>query len=217
MDIDMRTRFILANCKDIWDSEIGASLHRFRYEVFVKELKWTFGFKVRDEREYDEFDNFDTKYILHINERNEVDCCMRFRSTLKPYMIGKYYSNGCQYFPAPSAEHTWEFSRLAASSEFRRNAKGKALALIFAAVLKFGIRENIQFFVSLCPPGVVQKFSGAGWQSIPLGPPIKTPDDISEVIMFPVLKEFLTILEMRNELDVIEEVELLDLKEMQRA
>ena len=142
--------------------------------------------------EFDQYDQADTYYIVHINDQGEVDATCRVSPTSKPYMIGDHYSDFVEKIPLPNCDEIWEISRFCASEDIRKASKGRITGQLIAAAIEFGLMKNIKNYVALVSDyliPIIKRFGG--WDPQTLGSKRPTPDDISYSVIYTVCPEML--------------------------
>lgn len=86
-------------------------VYRQRYRIFKQKLQWDVP-SVGD-REFDEFDNGDTYYLVSRSSDNEINGSWRLLSTAAPYMLSTVFSELLEDQDAPHCDQVWETSRFA--------------------------------------------------------------------------------------------------------
>jgi len=167
--------------------EVKISMLKLRYNVFVKELKWTAGLIINDEMETDQYDNNNAIYIFSKTEEGEVNACCRLISTNFPYMIHEIYPQSVSKIELPKCSTIWEISRFCTSQEIRGKTKLKIMAMMIGSVIEFGLKNGIINYISLSTDSilpVIRRY--ADWDPTPIGKLIDTPDDKSFAIILTV-------------------------------
>lgn len=90
--------------------------HKLRYNIFVQKLKWHYGFETINQMEFDDFDNKNATFLIHINTNNVVDACVRFISTDRPYLLGDCYPTFVENQPIPRTSEVSELTRFAVNT-----------------------------------------------------------------------------------------------------
>ena len=67
----MSNGFRLIKANNLENSIILGSMHALRRQVFLDELKWTAGLQVIHDMEFDEYDQPNTYYIVHLDTRGD--------------------------------------------------------------------------------------------------------------------------------------------------
>jgi acyl homoserine lactone synthase len=181
---------------------IKESILKLRYDVFVTELKWHGGLNIYGNSEMDQYDTFNATYLYSIDENNEVNATCRLIPTTKPYMLNEIYPHSISNIQIPCTDKIWEISRFCASVDLRHKTKNKITALIVAAIIEFGLKNNIQNYIALATDSilpVIRRF--AGWDPTPIGELIATPDDNSYAIIYTVSNAMLNQVKMKAGID----------------
>lgn len=96
-------------------------LGRYRYKIFVKKMGWDLpALTDADDKEFDQFDNADTLYIIAEDSKSDIYGCARLLPTTSDYLLNTVFSQLCDNRP-PSDHFTWELSRFAASTSQDQN------------------------------------------------------------------------------------------------
>ncbi|WP_347905802.1 acyl-homoserine-lactone synthase [Pseudomonas purpurea] len=100
--------------------ELTPALHddlgRYRHNVFVKQLGWELNTSSPlPDREFDQFDHADTRYIIALDRDQRVHGCARLLPTTQPYLLSDVFGFLCDQ-AVPRRSDTWEISRFAASA-----------------------------------------------------------------------------------------------------
>lgn len=170
------------NIKD-YEIELLRKMHQLRYKTFFQKLHWSKGLDIIDEMEFDNFDNPDAKFLIHINSKNIVDACTRLLPTNKPYLLGNCYSDFITKEPIPSHPDIYETTRFVVDNE--QSDVSQLLPKTIAAMLCWGIQNNVKNFVSLTTAGTfVKALRRLGWDPQELGPEMKTPDDTAVALKY---------------------------------
>ncbi|KPY71497.1 Autoinducer synthesis protein RhlI [Pseudomonas syringae pv. syringae] len=111
----MQMEILAGSASELGDS-VYQSLIRFRYEVFIRKLRWRLPLDQQTARvETDQFDTPHARYIVGL-EDGQVVSCARLLPTLKPYLLGEVFA-WISDAPLPVDPHVWEVSRFAAAKQ----------------------------------------------------------------------------------------------------
>ena len=188
----MSNKFHVIDAKNREHYDLLTSMHKLRYEVFHKELKWTTGLSIVRDMEFDDYDLIETKYIVRVDEKGQVDAACRIIPTNYPYMLKEHYPEFIETIPVPNSPEIWEISRFCASMDARKSSHGHITGQLIAALIEFGLSENIQNYIALATDTVVPIIRRiAGWDPKPLGSRMKTPDDHAYSVIYTVSEEML--------------------------
>ncbi|MEL7122007.1 MAG: acyl-homoserine-lactone synthase [Bacteroidota bacterium] len=183
--------------------DIIESMHRLRYEVFHKELGWTDGLTFIDEKEYDGYDHEETYYIVHLDDREEVDFVTRIAPSDAPY----YYSNDdfshyIQHLSLPNDNRIWVWSRTGASKELRKKEKDGLFPYLLAGLLEFGLQHNVNAYLGLTSSFILDRLNHFGCDTfLEIGTVQETESDVLASYLFPVSKEIQEVVLNRNKLE----------------
>jgi acyl-homoserine lactone synthase len=167
---------------ELYASELEQS-YRLRYQVFVRERKWT-DLARPDEREIDQFDDANAIYLLALegdNDRKVVGGC-RLVPTTGPYLLPDVFPALSQQ-PIPRGPNVFEWGRLYVTPArretpgARRHALSRTTCVIIAGMVEYCLEEGIEQLAVVSEMFFLPLFLGLGLQPEPLG----LPDDIEGV------------------------------------
>lgn len=148
---------------------------RYRHKVFVERLGWqlqTFNYA-----EQDQFDRFDTVYVISRDERGNISGCARLLPTTQPYLLGDVFPQLLNGMPPPNSPDVWELSRFAAV-DFNAKAScalGRFSSLITITLLQEAIAyaalQGAKRVITVSPVGVERLLKRTGFHSHRAGPP----------------------------------------------
>tara|TARA_R110000868_G_scaffold218576_2_gene469223 strand:- start:147338 stop:147988 length:651 start_codon:yes stop_codon:yes gene_type:complete len=162
------------------------SMHQLRKKVFKDKLKWDV--TIRNGMEFDQFDTPDACYLMHLNEKGDVDGSTRLIPTLKPYLLGDVFPELLETEIVPKAENVWEATRFCSNSE---SAPKDIMAILLAGMLEFALQENIKEYLSVSDIRMEPLFRRNGWPAQRLGKVIDTGTDMAAGERLPV--DYLTL------------------------
>ncbi len=195
----MSNDFWLIQANNLENSITLASMHSLRRTVFIDELQWTAGLQVIRDMEFDEYDQPDTYYIIHLDKKGEVDAACRLNPTSKPYMIAEHYPEFVEDIPLPHSNTIWEISRFCASKQARTDSKGRITGQLIAAALEFGLAKGVTNYVALATDHLLPIIKRiGGWDPTPLGPKKHTPNDVSYSVIYTVSQAMLEHVRKKN-------------------
>lgn len=161
-------------------SRYAEPLFRLRYRVFYERLHWDV--RCRDEMETDEYDDTWTRYVVAVDDEDQVLGGWRLRPTIGNYMLADVFPQLLHGTPAPHHPRVWESNRFVVD---KREAKDRgfgfnetALAL-FRATCEFGIANGIDEYIMVLSAGVVRLTRGTGLIVDQFGPPVRIGDVLS--------------------------------------
>ncbi|MDV9033586.1 acyl-homoserine-lactone synthase [Pseudomonas sp. RAC1] len=111
---------ILAGSATELGDSVYRSLIRFRYDVFIRRLRWHLPSNLHEQRmETDQFDTPHARYIVGM-EAGQVVGCARLLPTTKPYLLRGVFA-WISDAPLPTDARVWEISRFAAINRTGRD------------------------------------------------------------------------------------------------
>lgn len=173
--------------------EYLASMHYLRYRVFRRKLEWpvsNFNYM-----EYDQFDNEDAVYLVHINSDNKVNACTRLIPSMKPNLLADVYPHLVADKKPPRAPDIWETTRFCADPE---SAPSNITGLLVAAMLEYGISIGLRHYVSVSDIRIEPLLRRAGWNPQRLGEPQSTGTDMAAAEIFEVSQLALNKVRLRS-------------------
>lgn len=96
---------------DRFADRYAEKMYRLRYRIFHERLRWQV--QVVDGMEFDEFDDYDSIYLLTTPDEVHVSGGWRLRPTTRRYMLGDVFSELLAGAQVPREERVWEISRFA--------------------------------------------------------------------------------------------------------
>lgn len=104
----------LIGTKKTLSASLVDSLSRYRHEVFIRGLGWNLPGLARDsERELDQFDTEETRYVMAVGSDGNICGCARLLPTTRPYLLKDVF-HYLSDLPLPETDAVWELSRFAA-------------------------------------------------------------------------------------------------------
>ena len=147
-----------------------SSMHRLRKKVFKDEMKWPVN--VISEMEFDQFDNDDACYLMHINPKDgEVDGSTRLIPTTKPYLLGDVFPQLIASGNVPREENIWETTRFCSDTD---RAPKEMIGILAAGMLEFALMNGIKEYVSVSDIRIEPLIKRYGWVPERLGDVIDT-------------------------------------------
>jgi N-acyl-L-homoserine lactone synthetase len=163
-------KFYNITSKDV-DTHTGlfASMHHLRWKMFYQNLGWRYGLNSVNGFEFDAYDDENAQHIVMVDNANKVQASCRLIPTTSPYMIADHCSDFVSDIEMPHTSKIWEISRFTCAS----NVPGfKGLSLpghLAAAIIEFGISNNITQFIAWTTTDVKAMITRAGWDPSPVG------------------------------------------------
>jgi len=148
----------------------------YRHKVFVERLGWqlqTFNYA-----EQDQFDRFDTVYVISRDERGNISGCARLLPTTQPYLLGDVFPQLLNGMPPPNSPDVWELSRFAAVDFNAKTscALGQFSSPITVTLLQeaiaYAASQGAKRVITVSPVGVERLLKRTGFHSHRAGPPM---------------------------------------------
>jgi N-acyl-L-homoserine lactone synthetase len=148
----------------------------YRHKVFVERLGWqlqTFNYA-----EQDQFDRFDTVYVISRDERGNISGCARLLPTTQPYLLGDVFPQLLNGMPPPNSPDVWELSRFAAVDFNAKTscALGQFSSPITITLLQeaiaYAASQGAKRVITVSPVGVERLLKRTGFHSHRAGPPM---------------------------------------------
>ncbi|PLY39490.1 N-acylhomoserine lactone synthase [Janthinobacterium sp. ROICE36] len=167
---------VIAGKTTALSQELLSNMARYRYKVFVETLGWDLD--TVDNREWDQFDQPDTLYVISKDGDDAINGCARLLPTSQPYLLGTVFPELMQGQHIPSSPDVWELSRFAAVDFNKRNTS--ALAQFSACAATQLLREAIDCaashgakrLITVSPIGIERLLRHAGVRAHRAGPPM---------------------------------------------
>lgn len=160
-----------------------AQMHRLRRAHFVEERGWT-EMTVRDDGEYDPYDDDLAVYLLSLDEEGRVGCSMRMRPAQTGSVLADIFPHlVADDEPPLKGAEVWEISRYFAAPHCRGRAGRKPQAEIRLAALEVACARGATRLVGMIDleilPGML---AGSGWRVRPLGLPAPYAEGVAQAI-----------------------------------
>lgn len=160
--------------------ELSSSLFKkvlnYRHKLFVTTLGWQL--KTQSDMELDQFDRFDTVYVVAQDENGQVNGCARLLPTNRPYLLGEVFPQLLNGLPPPNTTDVWELSRFAAldfnsktSSALGQFSSPLAIQLLQESVT-CASEHGAKRLITVSPIGVERLLRRAGFHAHRAGPPM---------------------------------------------
>lgn len=165
---------------DLPQKEIN-QLYSYRYDVFIKYLKWEVvaGYGSTDLcLEKDQFDTEDTIYVLAKDANNQIVGCARILPTTKPYLLKDVFPELLNGLEAPESSEVWELSRFTSFdlnsvpqsiTQFSAESTVELLKKTMEVAKSYGAKK----LISVSPLAVERLLRRENFTSMRLGPPVK--------------------------------------------
>lgn len=161
-------------CERHFVQRFADPMYRLRYKVFHERLGWQVS--VNDGKEFDEFDDEDSVYLLTTNPHEVVTGGWRLRPTTRPYMLRNVFPELLHGAKAPRDRSIWEISRFAIESRGGHappyGIGGAARALVLETV-QFAVRTGITQWVMVVSVALERLLRSFGLKLYRFGPPMR--------------------------------------------
>ncbi len=163
--------------------------HVLRHEVYIKERKWV-GLQVRDDMEFDQFDDEDTIYILAI-EKDKVVGGSRLYPTTKNSILHDVCPELASIRGIPSASDIYEWTRIYAAKEKRASGRFATpiVGEIMCAGLEYAFEEGVREISFQFEAWWFPRLHQQGWPLRPLGLPTLINGEWWIAATFPVTRD----------------------------
>ena len=155
-------------------------LFNYRYDVFVKHLKWDL-YLSKDNHELkfeiDQFDNTHTHYVVAKDTNDNIIGCARLLPTSQDYLLEEVFPELLNGMQAPKSDFIWELSRFTAMDlvshglETKPDLISEASIELMSATLRVAKKLGAKKIVSVSPVGVERMLRMAGFKARRMGPP----------------------------------------------
>lgn len=148
----------------------------YRHKVFVERLGWQL--QTFDNTEQDQFDRFDTVYVISRDGQGNISGCARLLPTTQPYLLGDVFPQLLNGMPPPNSSNVWELSRFAAV-DF--NAKPSTVSGQFSSPIAIMLlqeaiavvaAQGAKRIITVSPLGVERLLKCTGFHTHRAGPPM---------------------------------------------
>lgn len=160
-----------------------AQMHRQRHEVFVDGLGWR-ELRRPDGLDVDEYDTDDTVYLLALNDEGEVVGSTRMNPTWSRHQLedGGALRQRFSHMEPPRGPTVWEGSRLVSGfpERYGKDHARATLSVLMAGVQEFCVRRGVTLGVSIFETRAVARLQAGGWETEPLGLPVRYETDRGE-------------------------------------
>jgi acyl homoserine lactone synthase len=148
----------------------------YRHKVFVERLGWQL--QTFDNAEQDQFDRFDTAYVISRDQQGNISGCARLLPTTQPYLLGEVFPQLLNGIPPPNSPDVWELSRFA-SVDFNAKTSG-ALAqfsspitiMLLEEAIAYAAAQGAKRVITVSPVGVERLLKRTGFHAHRAGPPM---------------------------------------------
>ncbi|HZZ04478.1 acyl-homoserine-lactone synthase [Paraburkholderia sp.] len=150
-------------------------LGRYRYAVFVEQMKWDLpAVNPRIREEWDEFDREDTVNVIAYAADRSICGYARLLRTTQPYLLSEVFAGLCSV-PLICDSSTWELSRFTTShagAELNAQRMRRLLREVFLQAEHFGFQQ----LIGVAPCGMERLYRRLGLVLRALGP-VRTGGD----------------------------------------
>lgn len=143
---------------------------RQRKALFVDRLKWDLA--VQDDREIDEFDRLDSRYILVIDDNEDrLVGSGRLVNAAGPHLLSEHFSHLCEH-GVPKGPDVWELSRLCIDPKLRdRQLREHVVDLLGLGLTEAALLQGARKLTFVIGTFLLPRVLDVGWDIRPLGLP----------------------------------------------
>ena len=163
----------------ITQSEYGANLdlimemHQLRRRVFKDRLEWDVS--ISGDMEVDPYDSLGPVHLVQLSNAGAVIGCVRFLPTTGPTMLANTFPALLDGVEAPRDPRIFESSRFCVDTERASEAGGRGLRqatnCLFAAMIEWGLTQDLSGIVTVTDTRVERILRRAGWPLERIGSP----------------------------------------------
>lgn len=122
--------------------------HRLRHDIFIKRLGWPLN--SYNNMEFDQFDHIAARYIVVVDDNDEVCAVSRLLPTSIPYMIETCWPDWLGQAPI-KCNNVWEASRFGCADHLDSAQRRRAISLLLAAIYKEGQKHGVKELLMVMP------------------------------------------------------------------
>jgi acyl homoserine lactone synthase len=162
----------MGTCRQL-SARLVSRMHEFRYDVFVRRLKWSL--PLPNGVEQDQYDTPDARYVIISDESGRVTACARLLPTTETYMLPELFPQLLGGVATPKDPAIWELSRFATS--VRETREGRILSLskptldFLDLIFDFARRNGIARLLFVTTVSIERLMLRAGLPVHRMGPP----------------------------------------------
>lgn len=162
----------MGTCRQL-SARLVSRMHEFRYDVFVRRLKWSL--PLPNGVEQDQYDTPDARYVIISDESGRVTACARLLPTTETYMLPELFPQLLGGLATPRDAAIWELSRFATS--VRETREGRILSLskptldFLDLIFDFARRNGIDRLLFVTTVSIERLMLRAGLPVHRMGPP----------------------------------------------
>jgi len=147
-----------------------------RHQIFVERLGWTLD--TVNMKEMDQFDHADTRYVLYINEKGDVEGGFRLLPSHEPHLMSDVFPGLCAY-GVPRGDTIWEISRFYSVTARKFNlGKNRSVDSLMVGLMEYGMMQGIKQYTFVVSTPMFPLVLRSGWDVAPLGLPTVYENDI---------------------------------------
>ena len=142
--------------------------HRLRHRVFVEREGWTV--PSYNGLEHDQFDTPAARYLVWLDQQQEVKGVIRLLPTTRPYMLEVLWPEMVAG-SLPRTSAAWEATRFGCDRGLDTALRRRAVAELLAAMQEFGLAQGVRRYLAVMPVRLLEHVVvKAGCDVRPLGP-----------------------------------------------
>lgn len=161
--------------------ELYSKVGLYRHKIFVERLGWQL--HTKDGAELDQFDRYDTVYVIAQDDDDQVVGCARLLPTIRPYLLEEVFPHLLNGLKPPRSPEVWELSRFSAVDlngplqavrhRFSSTTAVRLLKESLDCAASFGAKR----LITVSPLGVERLLHRAGFHAHRAGPPMVIDGD----------------------------------------
>lgn len=150
--------------------------HRLRYKSIILRQRWNVPHY--HEKEFDEYDNPASKYLVYMGENGVAYGVSRLYPTTLPYMLEEKFSNFMTARKGPVCdERIWEGSRFCIEDSLPKEIRQRIIQEIVVGYLETALKFNVRAIIGLMHPVYWKNvFINSGWRMDFMGEALKLED-----------------------------------------
>ncbi|MES2316851.1 MAG: acyl-homoserine-lactone synthase [Pseudomonadota bacterium] len=167
---------VITGKTEVLGDELASGIAVYRDKVLVEPLGSDLHTKNGEER--DQFDRFDTLYVVAKADDGRISGCARLLPTTRPYLLGEVFPELMNGMAIPCSADVWELSRFCAIDFNKRSMS--ALAQFSSAVATRLLHASIacaaahgaKRLITVAPVGIERLLQRSGVRAHRAGPPM---------------------------------------------
>lgn len=175
----------IENCH-LFDGNPLAEQFKLRYRCVIERQNWKL--PVKNDLEYDDFDNPATTYLVWRDRQNIARGLARLYPTDRPFMIEKSFADKVSYQPVPRGNGVLEGSRFCIDKAMDSTARKQIARELVLSYLEYGVHHHTTQIIGIMYPVYWRSlFAKNGWDPEWLGDEFETSEGMkARVATLPV-------------------------------